>query len=326
MSRSVTRRGYLQRGAAAISLTGIAGCLSGGGSDGDFPSENITCIVPWSEGGGADTYARHFMPLISEELPVEVKIENVPGSGGLKGTAQVINSEPDGYNLLTINPPSEIIGSLVQGPDFDITEVKGVAVYGQSSWVLMTHEDYNIESFEDLAQRYQQGEFENLGVVQGAASEFVHPEKLKNAGLEWDQIINYDGSGPTNQAVLSKEVPVGLVTSPAAVVPAKDAAEVVVTVADERDNAFPDVPSISADLGYEEIGATGWLFRGVWTTPDTPLERRQVVADAVKAAVESDETEQWSEETGNGVRYRGPEEATKIVDEIHNELEEVVGN
>jgi len=80
-SRRVDRRRFLRTTAAGTTL-GLAGC-SGilGGSDEEFPSESVTIVVPFAEGGGTDGYARIIQDPLSDELGVDVTINNIPGSG-----------------------------------------------------------------------------------------------------------------------------------------------------------------------------------------------------------------------------------------------------
>ncbi|WP_106478004.1 Bug family tripartite tricarboxylate transporter substrate binding protein [Phytohalomonas tamaricis] len=56
----------------------------------DFSGERIEWIVPFKEGGGTDTWARFFSPLISETLPGQptIVIKNVPGGGSINGANQ----------------------------------------------------------------------------------------------------------------------------------------------------------------------------------------------------------------------------------------------
>ena len=77
---SATRRDYIKYtgAASAAAMTGLAGCSGGGG--GEYPDEDITYIIPFSEGGGTDTYARQFISHMADELGTNMAIENVPGT------------------------------------------------------------------------------------------------------------------------------------------------------------------------------------------------------------------------------------------------------
>lgn len=97
----ISRRNFLAGAAASSAL--LAGCT--GDSGGSYPSEDMHYIVPFSQGGGTDTYARKVVPEIGNELDVSVAIENVPGAASLKGTGELLKSKSDGYTFGGFNPP-----------------------------------------------------------------------------------------------------------------------------------------------------------------------------------------------------------------------------
>src|SRR5215471_8311489 len=68
----------------------------------DYPSRNITLIVPSPPGGGTDTQARILAPRLSQLLGKTVVLENRPGASGNIGAQAVAKAAPDGYTLLAL--------------------------------------------------------------------------------------------------------------------------------------------------------------------------------------------------------------------------------
>lgn len=69
----------------------------------DFSGENIEFIIPFSEGGGSDKWARFYAPLLSEALPgnPSVIVKNMPGAGSTKGANFFAErARPDGLTIL----------------------------------------------------------------------------------------------------------------------------------------------------------------------------------------------------------------------------------
>jgi len=66
----------------------------------DYPTRNITLIVPFVAGGTLDTQARLVAAGLGERLGKPVIVENRPGAGGSIGTGLVAHAPPDGYTLL----------------------------------------------------------------------------------------------------------------------------------------------------------------------------------------------------------------------------------
>ncbi len=70
----------------------------------DFPSETITLICPFSAGGGTDIGARNMATALSEQLGVNVVVENQTGSGGWVAWTDLITGDySDGYTIGLIN-------------------------------------------------------------------------------------------------------------------------------------------------------------------------------------------------------------------------------
>lgn len=295
----------------AIGIASLAGCSGNGDDGGEFPSSAVTHIIPWSEGGGSDTYSRNALGPLSDQIGVPVEFDNISGGGGLKGTQELLSSDPDG-NTIGMMGQTELVASYINDVDFDMADLTGVAIVGRSMYVVMTHEDYNISGYDDLIGRFQSGEFEDVGVVAGSQSEFFVPDLLRDTGIE-PNVINYDGSGPVNQAVLSKEIPVGIPSDTGAVSAVQDKAEIVAVAGDVGSEVFPDAPSLVEDLGYDPVGPLVQLDKGIWAPPDTPDERVQLLADGIEQAVQTDQVQSWSENSGNPVIFEGPEATEEML-------------
>ena len=87
-------------------LTGLVAALFGvtalSSQAADYPSRNITLVVPSPPGGGTDTQARILAPKLGEILGQTIVIENRPGASGNIGAQAVAKAAPDGYTLLAM--------------------------------------------------------------------------------------------------------------------------------------------------------------------------------------------------------------------------------
>src|SRR5580704_3485050 len=84
--------------------TTLAGLLVAGwcaaASAGEYPSRQITLIVPYPPAGGVDSIARIVAEKLSVALSQQVVVDNRGGAGGNIGTRAVAKAPPDGYTLL----------------------------------------------------------------------------------------------------------------------------------------------------------------------------------------------------------------------------------
>jgi tripartite-type tricarboxylate transporter receptor subunit TctC len=169
MARIRARRGTGRLTAlAAVALlpASLAACGSDDGGDsaaggGDaacegFPSQDIELLVPYSAGGGFDSWARLLAPHIEEELggDASVRVTNQPGGGGMRAVNTLYSAEPDGTTLLFAEPgfitANQILGT-VEG-DFSVTDFTYLGQTTADPQVFVVAGDSDIETIEDLAE------------------------------------------------------------------------------------------------------------------------------------------------------------------------------
>jgi tripartite-type tricarboxylate transporter receptor subunit TctC len=73
--------------------------LSGAAIAQNYPSRNITMIIPFAAGGPTDTVGRLIGEAMGKELGQTIVIENVNGAGGTLGAARAAAAAPDGYTI-----------------------------------------------------------------------------------------------------------------------------------------------------------------------------------------------------------------------------------
>src|ERR1700733_655518 len=66
----------------------------------DWPTRPVTIVVPFGAGGNTDMMARLAAQDLSQKFGQNFIIENRPSPGGVLGTREVVEAEPDGYTLL----------------------------------------------------------------------------------------------------------------------------------------------------------------------------------------------------------------------------------
>lgn len=355
----MSRRSLLRYtgGASAIGITGLAGCSGsgggGGGGDGgdsggdggdsggdggndgndgsggdEYPNQRIEYIVPFSEGGGTDTYARQIMPQVSEILGVPIQVNNVPGSASLRGAGQMVRADPDGYTFGGFNPPSTPVSYLLNpADDWELTSLRGVAGYARTPYVMYSGPDSGITDLSGVIEAYNNGDITNFGGQQRGGIVNVIAEVMKNNdeyNVAWENYVGYDGGGPLIQAVASGEVPVGVTTDASGLSAAEDdRVNVVAVLSSQGSNVFPDAPSVTS-AGYPNIDYIGQLTRCMWMPGETPDSVIQTVSSAVEEALQTEPVQSWSEETGNIIEYNQPEFADEVLQQSFEQIPEQV--
>ena len=354
---SPTGRRKFLASVATTGVVGIAGCASSGDSGGDgggdsggesgdggdteetedsgtsgddgtssdFPDQRIKAIIPFGQGGGTDIYARKVWGKVSDIAGVPVQFENLTGAGGMRGGAELYNAEPDGYTVAPMNTP-EVTTTLVDQTEFKLSEFKGIASHATTAMVVITNTEHNVENFEDFASRYESGEFQSLGGMSPGSPTHLIALLFKNDfDIPWENYVPYDGSGPVGQAVASGELPAGIVTETTAqsIVDTGNI-DVVAALTSDGSEVFPDLES-HTEYDYPNIDYAGQIGRFFLTAPETPSDRVQKLGDLVEQAINSDELQSWSEETGNPLRFiGGPEYVDELIEQAYNEIPEKV--
>lgn len=171
-----------------------------------FAGATVTLVVPFSPGGGYDSYARMLAPYLEEELDAaRVVVENQPGAGGLLAINQLRADRSEGLRIALMNGIG-VAGAATagaEGADFaldDLTYV-GRVMTGPQVWVAGTRSDR--DSFE--AVRSSSGfRFASSGP---GASDFVFPTLLIAAlDLDAEIVTGFDGSAEAELAVTRGDV------------------------------------------------------------------------------------------------------------------------
>jgi len=327
--RSLSRRNAIKL-SAALSVGSIAGCL-GNGSSGDdtgsnYPAEPIRTIVPYSEGGGTDVMARNFAGPLSEDLGVDLRIENIPGAGTLRATGEVYQADPDGNTMIFLNPPGTVLPALVNEPENqDISELTGVAQYSRSAFVLATRPEDEVENYDDLLDRYEDSEFSSVGGA-GPVSPFMVCMDIAQSqhGWSYEQSVSFDGGADAVRSVMAGDIDAAI-GSDINMEPwtSDDDVEIAAIFFSEGSPIYPDIESVT-DLGHDNIDFISAFSRSLFMPPETPLEHRERIHEGITSAWESGELQEWAEETGVPRTIQGPEEVDEALAQTFEQLPESV--
>jgi len=81
-----------------------------------FPTRNVTIVVPYPPGSTSDLLPRAIAPLLSQSLGVPVVVENRPGAGGNVGAAAVAKGgDASGHTVLMAPTPVLAVNVALQG-------------------------------------------------------------------------------------------------------------------------------------------------------------------------------------------------------------------
>src|SRR5699024_9383852 len=85
----------------------------------NYPDKTIEIVAPYTPGGDTDFNARAYSEFLSDELDVDVVIKNIEGTGGVVGSTEVKDANPDGYTVLFMHP-ALIVNNVAGNSDYGI--------------------------------------------------------------------------------------------------------------------------------------------------------------------------------------------------------------
>lgn len=250
---NMTRRGALGLAVGALAL-GLAGPAAA--ADVDFAGKTIEWIIPFSAGGGSDTWARFNAPLLSKYLPGSpvVVVVNEPGGGSTKGTNLfAARAKPDGLTILGTSGSTQF-PYLLGDPRvrYEYKDWK-IAMAAPTGGVVYASPSLGLKGPGDIAMLKDQ---KLIYASQGATSlDLVPLLGFRLMGFDVQHVFGFKGRGDGRLAFERGEVNIDYQTSSAylkSVQPLVDAGQAVplfswgvLNEAGEvvRDPTFPDLPS-----------------------------------------------------------------------------------
>ncbi len=317
---------------AALALVLIATWALPSLAQSGTPSGSVQFIVPWAEGGGTDRIARMVAGLLEKELGQPVTVVNRTGGGGMLGHSAGATAAPDGQTVTMVTVELVMIHwtdltPLRQVPTYkDFTPVAllnidpaGVQVAAMSEW----------KTLRDLLGRVKSnpGKIWAAGAPKGGIWDLARAGMLKTAGMPVDAMpfVPSMGAAAALQELVAGRVQV-VTASLVEGRPLIDAGKVraLATMAEKRDPAFPNVPTLK-ELGLDwSIGT----WRGIALPKGTSPDIVAVYEKAIGKIVKSKEFVAFMNQGPFGILYKGSADFSKFLaeqDELMGSLMKEIG-
>jgi tripartite-type tricarboxylate transporter receptor subunit TctC len=254
-------------------LTGLALSVVTSHASAQWPTKPVTFIVPYPPGGGTDVIARILQDPLSKQLGEPIIVDNRGGAGGSIGTNVAAHAAPDGYTFLftlsshSINPV--IYNKLPFDTERDFRPVSMVASLPQL-FAVNPSTPYN--SFAELMAYVKENpgkiDFASVGI--GSPSHMAG-ELLKMRLNAFMVHIPYRGGGPAVMATMAGDVPLLIVSIPAAMSQVRAGRLRPLAVSTRtRTPILPDVPTVAEATGLKKFEVDSWY--AVFAPAKTPDE------------------------------------------------------
>src|SRR5688500_3064966 len=283
----------------------------------DYPTRNITFIVPFPAGGPSDIVARIAAEAMQKHLGQNIVIENVAGAGGTTGATRAAESNPDGYTLFAAS-----MGTIIAAPTFypnlKYDSNKDFEPIGMSANAPAALAISNNVPAKDMKEFIAWAKAKGVDVKQahggvGGTSHMACLMVNQAAGIKPTQVA-YRGMGPGMNDLMGGHIDIACeqaIVMAAAIQGGK--VKGLAIAGPQRLAALPDVPT-AKEAGVPEFNMNIWS--GIYAPKNTPKAIVDKLAAALDKALDDPATAEKLGKLGGTVppkAERGPEYLKKTV-------------
>jgi tripartite-type tricarboxylate transporter receptor subunit TctC len=277
-----------------------------------YPNRPIKLVVPFVPGGTLDISARLIAKQLNEVLGQPVVVDNRGGAGGMLGVDMVAKSAPDGYTLLlNAATPMVTVVSLQKAPYDVLKDVTAVSQTVTFDYVMAVSAKSGIQNIQELIQiaKKQPGKLNYASAGTGSGQHMFMELARSAAGIQLTH-VPYKGNAPAMQALLAGEVDLIFDTSLGILSQASsNRLKPLLTSSLKPLIELPGVPTMESL--YPGSSIQGW--HGIFAPAGTPKETVNLLAEAIRKAVNSPELSAKFKEMGLEPSGLSSERFTEIV-------------
>ncbi len=255
-----------------------------GSAAAQYPNKPIKWVVPYPPAGTTDVLARIVAQSLSENIGQQVVVENKPGAGNNIGTEFVINSPPDGYTMLLVNPANGINASLYKKLSFNfVRDIAPVAGLVRTPNVMVLTTKLPMKTVAEFLA-YCKANPGKVSMASSGSGTSTHLSGELFKSMTGCNMVHvpYKGAGPALTDLIGGQVQVFFDNLPSSAGHIKSGnLRALAVTSTARDPSLPDVPTVADTVpGYE---ATAWF--GVGMPKGTPREAIDKMNAAVNKAL-----------------------------------------
>jgi tripartite-type tricarboxylate transporter receptor subunit TctC len=273
----------------------------------------VRVIVPYPPGGGTDVISRIVQPRLSEALGQPVVIENRGGAGGVLGTAEAAKATPDGYTFL-FTLSSHTINPLLYKLSFDIErDFTPVTLVVSVPQLIAAYPGAHLDSMAEVvaAARSHPGKLAFASVGNGTPSHIAGELLKLRTGIDIIH-VPYKGGGPAVADTLGGQVPLLMVTMPAAISHVRSGKLIPLAVTTARRNpGAPEIPTVAEALKIPDYEVDSWY--AIFAPARTPAPIVSRMQQTVARVIELPDVKQKLLEQGGDTVGSTPEALDKVV-------------
>lgn len=290
----------------------VALCAAAAPGSAAAQGKPMRMILPVSAGSGVDTIARAANAALARAFGQPVVIENLPGAGGITGTAAIVKAAPDGATIGLVSNNHVINPSVYKSMPFDsVEDITAIAVMGTTPFVLVVGAKVPAKNAKELIAflKAKPGGYNYASSGNGTIIHLAGEMFVDQAGVEVRH-VPYKGMGQAITDVIGGQVEWGVAALPAIQGHLKSGALRAIGLGGKaRTPAAPEIPTL-AEQGLPDYECEGW-FAVIGPAKLPAAEVKRIHAAFVAAFAEAEVRENMAKQ-GNVINPTSPEEAARF--------------
>ncbi len=295
-----------------------------------FKDKKISMIVATNPGGSYDQYGILMAKALEKKLKAKVDVQYITGAGMINGANVIYKSPPDGLILGTFN-----IGLIVaqlreeKGLQFDLRKFTWIGNAAAMPRFLSIRTALPYKNIEEVKKAEKTIKIPSSGVGSSAHNDILMIKKI--LGLNIEVVPGYGGA-QTDKAIRSGEMD-GRMGSSSSLIPFFQKGELrpLIIIAEKRDPAYPDVPTLS-EIAPQEMQpmvklmvAMSEIARPFAAPPGMPEEISKPLQQAFADAFSDAAFREMAQKGKMPFQYFNPTQVKKMVSDALNQPPEVTG-
>ncbi|PTL37981.1 tripartite tricarboxylate transporter substrate binding protein [Alkalicoccus saliphilus] len=299
---------------------------------GDWEPENdVEYIAPADAGGGWDTLIRTTAQVIDQEdlAPVNFAPQNIPGSGGAVGWAEVANYDGEPQPLFAASPPI-ILVPLTETSEYDHTDFTPVANLITDYSIVLVEPDSEYETINDLFEDMEEDPG-SISIGGGSAAGSMDHISIAGAAAEYGlnagdvNYVAFAGGGEAMTNLLGGHVDV-VVTGVGESTGQVESGELR-PIAYSSEEPIDSLEEAGAQTFIDQdIDYTFDIWRGIMGPPNMPEEAVAYYEDMYAEMMETETWREQADDLGWVDNYQDSEEFGEFLDEQFDLFEDVLSD
>lgn len=271
-------------------------------------------ILPVGPGAGVDSIVRTAQQALAKHLNQPVVIENLPGAGGVTGTAALVKAVPDGNTIAFVSNNHAVNPSVFKKLPYDsLNDITPISVVGGSPFVLVVNpQKLNVSNAKELAAalKAKPTDFNYASSGNGTIIHLGGAMFVDAVGVPLVH-IPYKGMGPMLTDMMGGQVDMGVAAVAAVQGQLKNGSLRAMGVMHKsRIASLPNLPTL-AEQGFPEVDVAGWF--AVIGPAKLPPHQVKRIHEAVVAAFNEPEVKAALTKKDDFIQPMSPEASARYL-------------